>query len=183
MIDNLIDQSILELDMSEDSGDHQIETRHTLPTGELPSLSLITSLRKFNRPKGEWNGTINLRGLEVKVSIHLFDTGFPVHTRIDVKQGESHENWRMIETRNAMKLELTSASPATIIAPDIAEPEERFSGVGADIALKRPRKLRKPLMVGDIDFGRSNITGSGLHSVRKVIAELAEMASALRLAA
>ncbi len=169
--------------MSDVSGDHQIETRHTLSTSELLSLSLITSLKKFNRPKGEWKGKIKLRNLEVEVSIHLFDTGFPVHTRIDVKQGESHENWRMTETRDAMRLELTSASPATIIAPDIAEPEERFSGVGADIALKRPHKLREPLMVGDIDFGRSNITGSGRHSVRNVITELAEMASALRLAA
>src|SRR3990167_4492586 len=169
--------------MSEVSGDHQIEARHTLPTSELPSLSLITSLRKFSKPRGEWKGTINLRNLKVEVSIHLFDTGFPVHTRIDVKQGESHENWRMIETRDAMRLELTSASPATIIAPDIAEPEERFSGVGADIALKHPRKPREPLVVGDIDFSRSRITGSGIHSVGNVITELAEMASALRLAA
>lgn len=168
--------------MSEGSGDHQIETRHTLPTGELPSLSLITSLKKFSKPKGEWHGTIKLRGLEVEVSIHLFDAGFPVHTRIEVRRGEGHENWRMTETRDRMKLELTSASPATIIAPDIAEPEEHFSGVGADIAFKRPHKLREPLLIGDIDFGRSNITGSG-HSVRNAIAELTEMASALRLAA
>lgn len=167
--------------MSETTGSHQVEARHLLAQSELPSLSLITSLPKFNKSTGEWHGKIKLHRQIVTVVISLFGgSKFPVYGEIDARLGAGHENWKFVETADSLDFKLVTANPSTILAPDITEPEDHPSGVGIDLVFKKVHsRPQQPRTIDDINFKRSTVSGRE-HSVRKVAQEFVEIATALR---
>lgn len=151
---------------------------------ELPSLSLVLSLKNYNKDTGRWHGKIQLHGRPAEVDIRMFSSGFPVWGEILVNEGPASERWGFEERPEGVKYNLIKAHLPTMLMPHATAPGGGFAGVGIYLALKKILKdPKKSIPVGDISLRRSRVQGpGGTHFVKAVIDELSELTRAVKTA-